>query len=617
MKVIFIIMACFMTFTCYSKNLKLAIISESGQPLADLVLSDISSQSNFEVMERTEINKILQEQQLTKISLSGKNLVKFSKISNIDIFVEIKYGLAENNPKPLSFSVFNAKNGFKVTDEILTSELLVNRKIIVNSILKLRILLEKKQPFTNVAILSIRNIGGTWWDKSLFNNIVIEVEKNLVASPEIAILERKSLNNIVKERKLTNDFQELWTSSYLLDFEFCKGKNIGDMDLLLYILSTSENILGTLKYKNCFKNRALTIKKITNDLGKFFKKKIPTKTKLSTEEAKRFAKKYQFYKKLYNEKKAKNAIISAIALDPKNPEYQYQYITNTSYTITNSKKYNEQFLTQLRQLYTLAKQFRRRYPDFPKEIRFSFGVFPIRKNFWTYESYKLKTFRKEMKVYQDIIEKLRTLAYDEKRKKYKFDLSNGINNEKELFQYTLWFRSINNYRYYFDYNKLLADRSQKIVDYINLLEKIKFHREYYNFFHNAIQLFYGYIDQHLAKNFHENYFKSDYIEKEIMAAKKSKFKFFNQYGAYLELVRKTTLKKFNPVEFEKDINEYFKIIKKLYDKNDKYLSRLSPRYNRHFDSFLALYPQIYEIFHKALKKEIIAVMPVQDNNKIA
>ena len=103
---------------------KVALIPTAPElePVADQVLAAMSNDSGVEFLERTDIETILKERNLTAAGLTGTNLIDLSKTIHADIFAVIT---AKSDKKGAAISgliVYDARNGFRLVNATLSEQ---------------------------------------------------------------------------------------------------------------------------------------------------------------------------------------------------------------------------------------------------------------------------------------------------------------------------------------------------------------------------------------------------------------------------------------------------------------------------------------------------------------
>jgi Tfp pilus assembly protein PilP len=156
--------------------------------------------------------------------------------------------------------------------------------------------------------------------------IAATVEKLLVTTPNVTVLERSKLSIVNKERALTATRYRLIPSVYLLDFEFNSAASPANIILKLYILNSSGKILHKLEFADCLKYNLKTVNMIVKELSRILKQPIKQLSLQSENEAQRYYQEYQFNRNALRSQIAISKLESAIALAPDNPDYRVELI---------------------------------------------------------------------------------------------------------------------------------------------------------------------------------------------------------------------------------------------------------------------------------------------------
>lgn len=360
-KILFLLLlSCF--FTVYAADKKIAIIGDSleANQVADVALIELATSDSVAVLERTEIEKILKEQKLSASTLTADNFAQLSKISHVDVFAIINSAKQDKKTVLSSLLVFDAKTGFKLLDIRLNGSLDKNAKTVTEAVSSALKQMHDKQKITYVAVLSVRNGGVPSKYKYQLENIAEEVQRRLVAAPDVAVLERSRLGLVNKERKLSDTQYQLRPSVYLLDFEFIQGRSESEVNLNLHLTSANGKKFKSYEYKNCLKHKAHTIDMVIERLAKWLRKNLSMGVVSSTEEAKRYFHEAKMLPIIERAQKVQ----AAIALNPDNPEYLNQMLEIKFRTHMSKPQSFEANLKLAHEMLRESKEIRTRFPRF-------------------------------------------------------------------------------------------------------------------------------------------------------------------------------------------------------------------------------------------------------------
>ena len=310
----------------HAASAKIAIVGDSPEAdkVADLALAILSTKDNIAILERGEIDKLLKEHKLSHSGMTAAELSQFARIAHVDVFAIINSAKDGKKTVVSSLLVFDAKSGFKLQDVRLTSGFEDDVKSAIATI-EAALNQMRAPQLVYVAVLAVRNAGVPAKYKYQLENIAEEIQRRLVATPEIAVLERSRLGLVSKERRLAGEQYRLLSSAYLLDFEFSQGTSADIVNLTFYILSSAGKMIKRYEYEDCLKASSKNVSRMISDINAYLKTSAPLQEVPTAPEAANYFREYEFYKQLKQYVQAKIKLESAIALEPKNIKYLVEY----------------------------------------------------------------------------------------------------------------------------------------------------------------------------------------------------------------------------------------------------------------------------------------------------
>lgn len=442
---------------------KIALIGDSSktQQVADMVLAELSNSDNVELLERSAIEKVLKEHKLQNSGLSSRQIPVIAKILHTDIFAILSSAQAGKKTIPSSMRVFDARNGFCLLDTALPPKIEECANFISNKLNNL----PSSKSMKFVSILAVRNAGAPSRYRRQMAHIAMEIERRLIAIPDIAILERSELGLVNKERKINKKLFRLASSAYLLDLEFAPTDSADKIDLRIYILNSSGQELASFNFPDSLKSSPQKIIKV---LAKYLKTSPPFQVASNKEEAERFFNEYKFFHKINRRKIAKCKLDAAISLAPNNPDYLFalvKYIGDRSnYPSNRNSTKTQQFMFMLRIMKEAMKvydEINERFPDYQKKL-----YSKIRTREWFVYDKNMDTFSRMAYIFFNNNNLLNKQQKHEVRKfmanfrekyfpeilkyQWELDLDDGINSPRELLNLTRFQNSACDIRYFFD-----------------------------------------------------------------------------------------------------------------------------------------------------------------------
>ena len=438
------------SFFCLAEE-KIAIVGDSGEAkkVADLI--SVALPSQYSVMERGEIEKILKEQKLSSAKIGSKEILALSKVLHVNFFITINSRESEKKVVPSRILLFDASNGFRLLDKTLPDNIEKAAEYSLDEIKKALSDSNKTEGKKFLSVLSVRNAGAPKKYEADFSNIALGIERSLAASPGIAILERESLGMINQERKISESFSKLTASAYLLDFEFLPGTKVSHVDMSLNILDSTGRQLSKITIDDCLKNPQKTIGTVLAELSKFLSVPVAVNSVSDKKEAERFFNEYKFCARIDELNAAERKLEAAIALNPDSPQYRIEL---ARFLMKKAKKIPENLDNEARvnalldagnRAIDILEEAQERFPD-KKSGYTQLDISEILNFSHDRQTFSLATLKK----ISDVSTRYRKHTFEELKQLHQFDLSDGINSLKELKNFKNYCISTSAASYYLD-----------------------------------------------------------------------------------------------------------------------------------------------------------------------
>jgi hypothetical protein len=216
-----------------AEGTRIALVgSERGPQVEDvlnLAQAKLSADASLVLLERTEIRRVLDEQ---KLSLAGvaeaANAVAGGKLLDVHLFAVI-----ESQPGgdgALGLVIFDAARGVRYWDAALP----VGASAAADSVVAAVHSATRKQHqfgqgLRTIGLLAVRNADLPRSDDGLCESVGLLFERGLPRSPDVAVLERKRLEQVNQERPLPGITPpaELLASLLLVELEIGRGNGGG------------------------------------------------------------------------------------------------------------------------------------------------------------------------------------------------------------------------------------------------------------------------------------------------------------------------------------------------------------------------------------------------------
>ncbi len=175
-----------------------------------------------------------------------------------------------------------------------------------------------------VCVLSVRNADLPSAQDSLGHTIEFLLERQLLGSPKLAMLERKRLDLVNKEKTLPTEakHKELLASLVVIDVEISRGEGGKGIRATAYLTDNQGKQLGKVQVEEAEPQAASLAQKLQTALWKYWQADPPAKAANPGRESARF---HMEGKRLYSQKdfpSATHALDAAFALAPSQPQVQ-------------------------------------------------------------------------------------------------------------------------------------------------------------------------------------------------------------------------------------------------------------------------------------------------------
>jgi hypothetical protein len=433
-------------------------------PLADRVLAEMSNRPGMEFLERTEVEKILKERQLSAISLTEEKLFSKGGILHADLFAIITPGGNKKAVSAVGLIVYDSRSGFQLINTALAEKNTVTA-IIKHLAEALKIIKSpEKQIF--ISMTAVRNAGVSERFKYKLNYFSTDLARHLSRIPGVIMLERGYLNSVNRERKLTGKTFKLASSAKLIRLEFSPGTSPEVINFNLRVTDTANKELFNFNLSDCMRNPENAINKSVEALARYLKTSLPQNIVSARDEAARFFAEYQFLFRLRDYKSARHKLNSAIALNPKLLKYRLAEMKLNKGLMDSTPV--QTIISMIEKNLGLAPEIKRDFPNV-KELYTTcyFDWDSLTNKTSSIQDYELKKIAELAAIYRT-----KNLKW-EREKFLKFDLKDGINTHKEWKNYIGYCAISGHYERFWDAAKWCQ------TNYNNSLEILKISYELY------------------------------------------------------------------------------------------------------------------------------------------
>lgn len=302
----------------------LALVSTEKNPAIENILllteAKLSADDTIQLLDRKTVDRVLAEQ---KLSLAGfvkhDQVVKAGQLLGVNLFAVLETDIAKK--KVLGLVVFDAVTGVRLWDKTLADPGL--DKAVENVTKGVKAAIGKyrglDKNIKTVSVTAIRNVDLPRDKDSLFYTAGFLIERALVDSPGVALLERTRLAQVVKERNLpTNSpLKQLLASVLRIELQFQRGESKNEVLATAFLYDSAGKKLAQKSARTSTTDAVKLAQVLLPGLTKMLKVSPNRESGDPTKEALRFAREadyYYFHRDQARELRAREA---AVALNPK------------------------------------------------------------------------------------------------------------------------------------------------------------------------------------------------------------------------------------------------------------------------------------------------------------
>lgn len=173
--------------------------------LATLAEARLSEGPGIAVLERRAVDRILDEQKLSVAGLvAADSAVAVGKLLPVDLFAVL--GAGADRKEAAGLVVFDARTGVRLWDAALPAGPLdAAAAAVVEAVRGARAKARAARPARALCLATVRNADLPRDLDALCDSVGLLLERHLVASPDLALLERRRLEQVNRERDLPAD----------------------------------------------------------------------------------------------------------------------------------------------------------------------------------------------------------------------------------------------------------------------------------------------------------------------------------------------------------------------------------------------------------------------------
>jgi WD40 repeat protein len=331
------------------KSRKVALItqenSDSARALLDLAQVELSRDKRVVLLERQAIERVLAEQKLTLSGLvDAATAAKVGQLLGVELFAIIETG----GPKKDAYGiiVYDTGSGVRYVDRAIPDGELSERvKVVVEAALSA---VEKEmkgsKELKTLSVRAVRNAELPVDRETTCRSLAAILERQILGSANVAMLERKRLEFLNKERKLPArvDAEALLTSVLTMDLEFGKARTGGGLRVTAILSDGAGKVLHRATVEGKERNGSDIVDPLLKALHEYLKVAPASKPMNRVQESARFSREAEIAWSHKDRVPGIEAIEAAHALDPANAETRARlavYLNDYAYVQLNPKTY--------------------------------------------------------------------------------------------------------------------------------------------------------------------------------------------------------------------------------------------------------------------------------------
>ena len=198
--------------------------SDSVRNIMALAEVRLSTAPGIVVLDRQAIDKVIAEQKLSLAGIvSADQALKVGKLLAVDLFVIVETGPEGKGAAGLV--VFDVRTGVRLVDTALPPAVAASVDAVVASVQAAQRKGQHTSKLRPICVMAVRN-AGLPRDLDLFcDSVGLLLERQLGSSPDLAVLERRRLEEVNKERNLpvNSPLGTLLTSVVVIDLDISSG----------------------------------------------------------------------------------------------------------------------------------------------------------------------------------------------------------------------------------------------------------------------------------------------------------------------------------------------------------------------------------------------------------
>jgi len=297
----------------------------------DAATALLSKDTDLQLLDRAEVGRVLREQEISLAGLvRAEHAVKAGQLLHADLFVVLE-GALTNAPEvspAFGLVVFDAINGVRYADSALVASNALSAASATAVAIRAAVAKAYRNPqdLHTVGLLRVRNADLPRQFDSLCDSVGLLLERELTASPGIAVLERRRLEQVNKERSLpTNaDGNRLLSSLRMIELDI--GQDGAGLRGTLALVGADGTRTNGITASIPTRNPATLAHLLADKTERFLKVPVAGSARDREAEAARFHREYLLLLHHGDSIGAVHALDAAMALAPEEEPWQREMV---------------------------------------------------------------------------------------------------------------------------------------------------------------------------------------------------------------------------------------------------------------------------------------------------
>jgi hypothetical protein len=330
------------------KNAKVALLtketSNSAKALLDLAQVELSNDKSMALLDRQSIDRVLAEQKLNLSGLVDANMaVQVGKLLGVDLFAIVEPG--GKNGDALGIIVYDAVSGIKYVDQTISEQDLPQQVKDVAAATRTAVA-KRAQGIAKLKTLCLQSVRNAELPRdrdTTCRSLGMILERRLLGSTSVGILERRRLEHLNKEKALpvARDSTELLTAVLVLDLEFGRPRLGAGLRATAIVSDGRGKPLHRASVEGADRNGGDVIEPLLQELLKYLRVAAAPQPVKPEQESARF---FHEGEKAWSHKErlpAIEAMEAAVALNSRDVEARAKlalYLSDYGYKVLNPKE---------------------------------------------------------------------------------------------------------------------------------------------------------------------------------------------------------------------------------------------------------------------------------------